>query len=129
MLVGRCTNSWKNKVEGGSPLQVSLRILPNPYKMLGLEPTVFILLWEDLSIISSFFLIALVEAILFSRIYCGYNWKSIVDIIRNKYAETYLRKIQGFENSNFKLQKCHLDLMFLLDCKKTVLFQSFCILS
>ena len=30
--------------KGGIPLQVSLWILPDPYKMPGLEPTAFILL-------------------------------------------------------------------------------------
>ena len=33
--------------KGGIPLRVSLWILPNPYKMPGLEPTGFILLQVD----------------------------------------------------------------------------------
>ena len=55
--------------------------------------------------------------------------KSIADIIRNRYGEAFVKKIRRFEKCDFKLRKCHLDLRFLLDCKKTVLFQSFSVLN
>lgn len=41
------------------------------------------------------------------------------DIIRKRYDEAYVRKKLKFEKCNFKLQKCHLDLRFLWDCKKS----------
>ena len=44
--------------------------------------------------------------------------KSIADIIRNRYGEAFVKKIRRFEKCDFKLRKCHLDLRFLLDCKK-----------
>ena len=44
--------------------------------------------------------------------------KSIADIIRKRYDEAYIKKIWRLEKRHFKLRKCHLDLRFLLDCKK-----------
>ena len=43
-FVGRCINSWKNRARRWYSIAVSLWILPNPYKVPGLEPTGFILL-------------------------------------------------------------------------------------
>ena len=49
-----------------------------------------------------------------SKIDCGYNR------IRNRYGDMVrlTLQIEGFENFDYKLWKCHLDLRFLLDCKK-----------
>ena len=44
--------------------------------------------------------------------------KSIAYIIRNRYGESFVKKIRRFEKCDFKLRKCHLDLRLLLDCKK-----------
>ena len=49
----------------------------------------------------------------------------IADIIRNRYREAFLKKIPRFEKCNFKLQKCHLDLRFFLDCKKNGVIPKF----
>ena len=51
--------------------------------------------------------------------------KSIADIIRNRYGEAYVKKIQSFEKCDFKLRKCHLDLKFLLDCKNNGVIPKF----
>ena len=51
--------------------------------------------------------------------------KSIADIIRNKYGEAFVTKIRRFEKCDFKLRKCHLDLRFLLDCKKNGVIPKF----
>ena len=51
--------------------------------------------------------------------------KSIADIIRSRYGEAFVRKIREFEKSDYKLWNGHLDLRFLLECKKNKLFQSF----
>ena len=51
--------------------------------------------------------------------------KSIADIIRNRYGEAFVKKIQRFEKCDFKLWKCHLDLRFLLDCKKNGVIPKF----
>ena len=53
------------------------------------------------------------------------RWKSIADIIRNRYGEALIKKICRFEKCDFKLQKCHLDLRFLLDCQKNVVIPKF----
>ena len=51
--------------------------------------------------------------------------KSTADIIRNRYSEAFVKKIRRFEKCNFKLQKYHLDLRFLLDCKKNAVIPKF----
>ena len=51
--------------------------------------------------------------------------KSIADIIRNRYGEAFVKKIRRFEKCDFKLRKCHLDLRFLLDCKKNGVIPKF----
>ena len=51
--------------------------------------------------------------------------KSIADIMRNRYFEAYLKKIRRFEKCDFKLQKCHLDLRLLLDCKNNGVITKF----
>ena len=51
--------------------------------------------------------------------------KSIADIIRNRYGEAQVKKIQRFEKRDFKLGKCHLDLKFLLDCKNNGVIPKF----
>ena len=51
--------------------------------------------------------------------------KSIADIIRSRYEEAFVRKICKFEKNDYKLKKCHLDLRFLLECKKNNLIQKF----
>ena len=51
--------------------------------------------------------------------------KSIADIIRNRYGESFVKKIRRFEKCDFKLRKCHLDLRFLLDCKKNGVIPKF----
>ena len=51
--------------------------------------------------------------------------KSTVDIIRNRYGEAFVKKIRRFEKCDFKLRKCHLDLRFLLDCKKNGVIPKF----
>ena len=51
--------------------------------------------------------------------------KSIADIIRNRYGEAFVKKIRRFEKCDFKLRKCHLDLRFLLDCKKNCVITKF----
>ena len=55
--------------------------------------------------------------------------KSIADIIRNRYSETYIKKIRMFKKYDFKLQKCHLDLRFLLDCKNDGVIPKFLLLN
>ena len=40
-------------------------------------------------------------------------------------AETFVRKIHKFERNDYKLRKGHLDLRFLLECKKSILFPKF----
>ena len=47
------------------------------------------------------------------------------DIIRNRYGEAYVKKIQRFEKCDFKLWKYHLDLRFLLDCKNNGVIPKF----
>ena len=44
--------------------------------------------------------------------------KSIADTIRSRCAEAFVRKILRFEKNNHKLQSSHVDLRFLLECKK-----------
>ena len=51
--------------------------------------------------------------------------KSIADIIRNRYGEAFVKKIRRFKKCDFKLRKCHLDLRFLLDCKKSGVIPKF----
>ena len=51
--------------------------------------------------------------------------KSIADVIRNRYGEACIKKIRKFEKCDFKLRKCHLDLRFLLDCKKNGVIPKF----
>ena len=51
--------------------------------------------------------------------------KSIADIIRSRYGEAFVRKINKFERNEYKLRKGHLDLRFLLNVRKAILFQSF----
>ena len=51
--------------------------------------------------------------------------KSIADIIRNRYGESFVKKIRRFEKCDFKLRKCHLDLRLLLDCKKNGVIPKF----
>ena len=51
--------------------------------------------------------------------------KSIADIIRSRYGEAFVRKIRKFEKSDYKLQKGHLDLRFLLECQKNNLIPKF----
>ena len=51
--------------------------------------------------------------------------KSIADIIRSRYGEAFARKIRKFKKNDYKLQKCHLDLKFLLECEKNNLIPSF----
>ena len=58
------------------------------------------------------------------RIRCP-RGKSTADIIRNRYADDYVKKIQKFQKCDFKLRKCHLDVRFLLDCKKNGVFPKF----
>ena len=48
--------------------------------------------------------------------------KSIADIIRNRYGEAFVKKMRRFEKCDFK---CHLDLRFLLDCKKNGVISKF----
>ena len=50
---------------------------------------------------------------------------SMADIIRSRYGEAFVRKIHKFEKSDYKLQKGHLDLRFLLECKKNNLIPKF----
>ena len=49
----------------------------------------------------------------------------IADIIRSTYGEAFVRKTCKFEKKNYKLQKGHLDLRFLLECKKNNLIPKF----
>ena len=51
--------------------------------------------------------------------------KSVADIIRNRCSEAFVKKIRMFEKRDFKLRKCHLDLRFLLDCKKNGVIPKF----
>ena len=51
--------------------------------------------------------------------------KSIADIIRSRYGKAFVRKIRKFKKNDYKLQKCHMDLKFLLECKKNNLIPSF----
>ena len=51
--------------------------------------------------------------------------KSTVDIIRNRYGEAFVKKIRRFQKWDFKLQKCYLDLRFLLDCKQNGVIPKF----
>ena len=51
--------------------------------------------------------------------------KSIADIIRSRYGEAFVRIIRKFEKSDCKLRKGHLDLRFLLECKKNNLLPKF----
>ena len=44
--------------------------------------------------------------------------KSIADIIRSRYETAFVRKIHKFEKNDYKLRKGHLNIMFLLECKK-----------
>ena len=47
--------------------------------------------------------------------------KSIADIIRSRYGEALVRKIRKFKKNDYKLRKRHMNLRFLLECKKKVL--------
>ena len=51
--------------------------------------------------------------------------KLIADIIRSRYGEAFVRKIRKFEKNDYKLRKGHLDLRFLLECKKNNLIPKF----
>ena len=51
--------------------------------------------------------------------------KLIADIIRSRYGEAFVRKIRKFEKNDYKLRKGHLDLRFLLECKKSNLIPKF----
>ena len=51
--------------------------------------------------------------------------KSIANIIRSRYGEAFVRKIRKFEKNDYKLRKSHLDLRFLLECKKNNLIPKF----
>ena len=51
--------------------------------------------------------------------------KSIANIIRSRYGEALVRKIRKFEKNDYKLRKGHLDLRFLLECKKNNLIPKF----
>ena len=51
--------------------------------------------------------------------------KSTVDIIRNRYGEAFVKKMRRFQKWDFKLQKCYLDLRFLLDCKQNGVIPKF----
>ena len=51
--------------------------------------------------------------------------KSITDIVRSRYGEAFVRVICKFEKSDYKLRKGHLDLRFLLKCKKNNLIPKF----
>ena len=51
--------------------------------------------------------------------------KSIADIVRSRYGEAFVRKIHKFEKSNYMLRKGHLDLRFLLECKKNNIIPKF----
>ena len=51
--------------------------------------------------------------------------KSIANIIRSRYGEAFVRKIRKFEKNDYKLWKSHLDLRFLLECKKNNLIPKF----
>ena len=47
------------------------------------------------------------------------------DIITNRYGEAFVKKIWRIKKCDFKLRKCHLDLRFLLDCKKNGVIPKF----
>ena len=47
--------------------------------------------------------------------------KPIADIIRSRYGEALVRKIRKFKKNDYKLRKGHMNLRFLLECKKKVL--------
>ena len=47
------------------------------------------------------------------------------DIITNRYGEAFVKKIWRIKKCDFKLRKCHLDLRFLLDCKKNSVIPKF----
>ena len=47
--------------------------------------------------------------------------KSMADIIRSRYGEDLVRKIHKFKKNDYKLRKGHMNLRFLLECKKKVL--------
>ena len=49
----------------------------------------------------------------------------IVNIIRSRYGEAFVRKICKFEKNDYKLWKDHLDLRFLLECKENNLILKF----
>ena len=52
--------------------------------------------------------------------------KWIADIIRSRYEEACVRIMRKFEKNDYKLQKRHLDLRFLLlECKKNNLIPKF----
>ena len=44
--------------------------------------------------------------------------KLIANIIRSRYGEAFVTKIRKFGKNDYKLRKGHLDLKFLLECKK-----------
>ena len=44
--------------------------------------------------------------------------KSVANIIRSRYGKAFVRKICKFEKNDYKLRKGHLDLRFLLECRK-----------
>ena len=50
---------------------------------------------------------------------------SMADIIRSRYGEAFVRKIHKFEKNDYKFRKGHMDLMFLLECKKNNLIPKF----
>ena len=51
--------------------------------------------------------------------------KSMADIIRSRYGEALVRKIRKFKKNDYKLRKGHMNLRFLLECKKKNLIPSF----
>ena len=50
---------------------------------------------------------------------------SIADIIRSRYGEVFDRKIRKVEKGDYRLRKGHLDLSFLLECKKNNVIPKF----
>ena len=72
-------------------------------------------------------MIVKVLALVFSFIICIRfpKGKSIADVIRSRHGEAFVRKINKFEKNGCKLRKGHLDLRFLLECKKNYLIPKF----
>ena len=51
--------------------------------------------------------------------------KSIADIIKSRYGETFVRKIHKFEINDYRLPKGHPNIRFLFECKKNNLILKF----